>query len=397
METTFLIILCVVGGVWLFQMAYHLLVTDRVRRAVTAERKSADGESAPANGQWPSLSVIISACDVAPELERNLPLILEQDYEGKMEVIVVNDNSTDDTADVLERLKYRYPNLRTSFTGSTVRRISRRKLALTLGIKAAKHDWLVFTDANCTPRDNHWLRSLALAMTDDADAVVAYTSQRPVWGRRENQSKSGAMLRSYNNLRRHVLMLSAAIARHGYTAIGSNMAYRRQLFFDAKGYSRHLNLDRGDDNIFVHENVRPRRLRAVVDASSVMERPTLVAKQWAIECCGHLVTRRYTRCPMQFLADADLVVRAFYIAATIGAAVLFAIDKEWIGLGIIVALWGVRYAVLWLTARPVEKQFGEAHFSPWTPLLETWELFNGIGMRLHRLFTPKSTFLRKQI
>ena len=59
----------------------------------------------------PSLSVVIAAHDSAIELQKNLPLILEQEYDGEFEVVVVDESSTDNTTDVIKLLKSKYPNL----------------------------------------------------------------------------------------------------------------------------------------------------------------------------------------------------------------------------------------------------------------------------------------------
>ena len=94
--------------------------------------------------------MILCARNEADNLRKILPAILEQDY-PQFEVIVINDASTDETEDVLGFMEEKYPHLYHSFTPDSARYISHKKLALTLGIKASKHDWLVFTETNCMP------------------------------------------------------------------------------------------------------------------------------------------------------------------------------------------------------------------------------------------------------
>ena len=110
---------------------------------------------------FPSISIVLAVHDGEEEIERNLPKFLTQDYEGQFEVIVVDESSTDNTAEVLKRLKNNYHNLYTTFIPDSSHYISRRKLALTVGVKAAKHDWIIFTDADCSPADDKWLRAMA--------------------------------------------------------------------------------------------------------------------------------------------------------------------------------------------------------------------------------------------
>ena len=65
--------------------------------------------------QMPGFSIIIPVHNNAMEIERNLPGLLEQEYSGKYEVIVVDESSNDETEDVLKRLKSQYANLYTTF------------------------------------------------------------------------------------------------------------------------------------------------------------------------------------------------------------------------------------------------------------------------------------------
>ena len=123
----------------------------------------------------PPLSIIICARDESDNLLRNLPSILEQDYPN-FEVIVVNDGSTDESEDILKLMSARYPQLYHTFTPDGSRYLSRKKLALTLGIKASKHDWLVFTEANCKPTSNQWLRLMARNFTSKTDIVLGYSN-----------------------------------------------------------------------------------------------------------------------------------------------------------------------------------------------------------------------------
>ena len=110
----------------------------------TAEEEH-DGED---NTTGPRLSVIMTVHDQARELEEHLSVILSQDYAPGYELIVVDESSTDDTEDVLNRMKRNCPHLYTTFIPESSHYLSRRKLALTLGVKAAKNEWLIFTEAD---------------------------------------------------------------------------------------------------------------------------------------------------------------------------------------------------------------------------------------------------------
>ena len=103
--------------------------TARIVRQQETETQTSDSRPKEA------ISVIIATHNQADALRRNLPRLLEQEYE-RFEVIVVNDASTDDTEDVLKTLELKYANLHHTFTPSGARHISHKRLSLTIGIKA---------------------------------------------------------------------------------------------------------------------------------------------------------------------------------------------------------------------------------------------------------------------
>ena len=106
-------------------------------------------------------SVIMAVYEKARELEESLPDFLTQAYEPGYEVIVVDESSTDDTEDVLKLFKQEYPQLYTTFLPKPNLNITRRRLALSIGVKAAKNEWVIFTDINSKPPSSEWLKELA--------------------------------------------------------------------------------------------------------------------------------------------------------------------------------------------------------------------------------------------
>ena len=133
-----------------------------------------------------SFSVIMPVCDQAVELEQNLPACLTQEYELGYEVIVVDENSTDNTEDVLKLLKQDYPHLYSTFLPKPHMQTLRRKNALNIGSKAAKNEWIIIAKINRAPSTNDLLKAINDVFDDYAaitkvvarDARVSYW-----WGR----------------------------------------------------------------------------------------------------------------------------------------------------------------------------------------------------------------------
>ena len=156
-NTNELILLSVAGLLFLIQVIYYLALYNRIRthnKAVRRNKLSFSEVLSP-------LSIVIYAKNETENLRSFLPSVLEQDY-PEFEVIVVNDGPTDESEELLSLLSRDYPHLHRSFTPENSRYISHKKLALTLGIKASKYDWLVFTEANCHPVSKDWLRPIPI-------------------------------------------------------------------------------------------------------------------------------------------------------------------------------------------------------------------------------------------
>ena len=147
------------GFLFFIQSCYQL----GLYRKLYTHSKQAQGE-----GNTPPLSVIIVAKDSASDLRKNLPAILEQDYPD-YEVIVIYDRADkDESEDVLKLLQDKYHHLYYTFIPDSARYISHKKLGVTMGIKASRHEWLVHTEANCLPSSNQWLRKLVSANINTA-------------------------------------------------------------------------------------------------------------------------------------------------------------------------------------------------------------------------------------
>ena len=126
------------------------------------------------NQKQPSISIVMTVHDQAEALEQNLPTFLTVPYEGTYEVIVVDNMSADETPDVLKRMKAEYPNLYSTFLPeSVIVNPSRKRLALSIGAKAAHYDYIVLADIRRVPVNTEWLAGLA-----DGDASLVYTNRK---------------------------------------------------------------------------------------------------------------------------------------------------------------------------------------------------------------------------
>lgn len=227
---------------------------------------------------YPSVSVIVYSEDDAENLEILLPQILEQDYEGQFEVIVVNDGAISSTKDVIARLERRYPNLYMTFTPLESRSLSRKKLAITLGIKAARYEVVLLTLGTSRIESKTWLKSMARHFISGKEIVIGYAT--PLIP--EDAPNPWKRLHSFDEVRTAIEYLSWAIADRPYRGNCYNLAYRRSIFFKNKGFSRTLHLKFGDDDLFINEVANADNTAVELSTASIVEvldqRPQLAHK-----------------------------------------------------------------------------------------------------------------------
>ncbi|GAB2685451.1 glycosyltransferase [Mucilaginibacter koreensis] len=196
----------------------------------------------------PPISVVISARNEAKNLAEFLPHILTQEYPD-FEVVVVNDCSYDESEMVLQEMQKTYPHLKLVTVTEHPRFKTGKKFALTMGIKAAAHEHLLFTDADCAPASNKWIAGMAakFAENEQIQIVLGYSPYL------KERGFINAFTR-FETLKTGMNYLSAALAGNPYMGIGRNLAYTKTLFFSNKGFASHMHILAGDDDLFVNQH-----------------------------------------------------------------------------------------------------------------------------------------------
>lgn len=223
-------------------------------------RKSEAGERSPAT--YEPVTVVICCRDEGDYLERNLPAILGQ--KGvKFEVVVVDDCSTDSTPEVLKRYEKQYPNLKHTFVPKSARYVSHEKLAVTLGIKAAKYEWIVLTRADCVPAGDSWLYEMSCCFAPEKDIVLGYSNfhyDGSLLARRAVYERIFYQLVWYNSARRRAV-----------GGDGCNMAFRRSVFMANNGYASMLDYIYGADDLLVNSLSCRNRTAVCCSAAAIVE------------------------------------------------------------------------------------------------------------------------------
>ena len=350
----------------------------RARRLGTEEGKC---------GNAPSFSVILAVHDNAAELERNLPAILTQDYEAGYEVIVVDEASTDDTVDVLKRLKNRFPSLYVTFVPQSSRYLSRRKLALTIGMKASHNEWVIITDADCRPQSDKWLQTMASHCDDNHDMVLGYTTF----------DRSATLFQRYERAQAACYALHEAQQHTAYRYNGNNIAVRKSTFMAHNGFLGNLKFLRGEYDFIVNEYAQPHRTAIAMspEAHVVQDRPT--RKKWLADHLFYIETRRHLRRSLShrlpFNADT-LLLHTNYVAL-IAAITYSSVTSGWLLLGVSLASLVATLLLRLTIASKGLKHIGE-EMPAWAVLpMELRVAWQNLYFMLRHFFSDKQNFIRK--
>jgi cellulose synthase/poly-beta-1,6-N-acetylglucosamine synthase-like glycosyltransferase len=256
------------------------------------------------------VSIIICARNEAENLSNYLPSVLEQDYPD-YEVIVVNDCSDDNSYDVLGKYLIQYPNLKISTINKDPKFTHNKKFAQFIGIKAAKNDILLFTDADCQPESDKWLEGMASHFDDKTTFVLGYG------GYLHEKGLLNKYIR-YDSFTIAMQYLGMAIRGIPYMGVGRNLAYRRSVFFDNKGFGSHNHIISGDDDLFVNSYATGKNtsieFRQGTHTRSV---PCSGVGEWVKQKKRHLTTAPYYKSRDKLLLLTEPVSRVLFYSTFI--------------------------------------------------------------------------------
>ena len=313
---------------------------------------------------------------------------MEQDY-PRFEVVVVNDSLSDESEDFLKQMENRYSHLYHTFTPDSSRYLSRKKLAITIGIKASKYDWLVFTEADCTPSSKNWLRFLARNFTEDTGIVLGHSGFKKHKGWLALQS-------SFDNLLISMRYLGCALLGSPYTGKGRNMAYRKDLFFQKKGFSSHLNLQRGEDNLFINEIASPSNTRIETDKGAIVRiNPLKNKKDWAEEKLNEATTSRYLKGTQRYWMGGETFSRILFYTFLFACIVSSVLSLQWTILRLSVLVFLVRYAVQIIVFNRTSRDLDERCPILLLPLFDLLQPVYNFKYKMRSTFRKKEEYIRK--
>jgi glycosyltransferase involved in cell wall biosynthesis len=305
----------------------------------------------PDPDRWPPVTVIICARNAATHLRRHLPDFLRQDYPAAT-LLVVDDHSTDETAAVLLEFQQDFSNLRVIRPPLPTR--PGKKDALEAGIRAAGTEFLLFSDADCRPVSDQWIRCLVRHLSHGADLVLGYSpyARQPFGPNRFQRLETIYTAIQY---------FSFALRGAPYMGVGRNLAYRRSLFLRHGGLSAHADLPSGDDDLFINQVAPHSRVAlALIPRSFVLSAPARTWSAYYYQKFRHHTTAVRYRRRHQLALGLLHASHAGHYALALAVA--------WTGGGPLVLLTVIlRWLIVVPTAHRLLRRFDGADLIPYYP------------------------------
>lgn len=208
------------------------------------------------------VSVVICARNEARTLEEVIPVLMGQQHHN-FEVVVVNDRSEDDTWEILQWMKPRFARLRPVNIQADEKFNYGKKIALGVGVRAAKYPNVLLTDADCVPEGPDWISTMAAGFRNGRKVVLGYSPYAVRAG-------LGSLLERYDGATKAMQYMGFAQAGFPYMGVGRNLGYASEIFFGASGPRRHNHLMSGDDDLLINEVARKGNTSVIADPRSFM-------------------------------------------------------------------------------------------------------------------------------
>ncbi len=344
------IIFCILTTVRLFYFSFFF-----ARLAFYKARQKA-------TSQTHAVSVIICARDEAANIVKNLPGALVQDYSTTHEVIVVNDNSFDETKYLLEEIKKEFKQLHVVELTQEAKMIPGKKFPLSIGIKTAKYEIVLLTDADCVPASEHWINSMQAVYDDETEIVLGYGAFH------KKNTLLNALIR-WETFQSGMQYMSYALAGIPYMGVGRNLSYKKAIFFRHKGFSAHNNIPGGDDDLFIKTAATKTNTKINIDKNSfTLSEPAATWQQWKKQKSRHYTTAKYYKPLHKFLLSLYAMSQFLFYPATVASIIFYSWKLS-------IIIWSVQFIWQAIVYGKVLKKLDEKTLFPFFLLLEIWMFF----------------------
>lgn len=321
------------------------------------------------------ISVIVCAKNEEENVAKYIPLLAEQDYPD-FEIVLIDDASSDATLAVFEEFEKQYSNIRLVKVRNNEAFWGNKKYALTLGIKAAKKDYLLFTDADCYPTSKNWITAMSSQFTLHKTIVLGYGGYEKI-----ANSFLNKIIR-FETLLTAMQYFSWAKIGKPYMGVGRNLAYKKEEFFNVNGFISHIQVRSGDDDLFINQASSTANTAISYNTESfTYSKPKTTYKDWFVQKRRHVTTANY------YKTFDKLQLAVFYCSQllfVLFSIILLSFQFQWI---IVLSLVIFRYIYSWIIVGFSAGKLKEKDVVYWFPVLELILIFTQINIFIKNIFS----------
>lgn len=322
-----------------------------------------------------SVSVIVCAKNEEENVKKYVPLLAQQDYPD-FEIVLIDDASSDETLEVFEEFEQQYSNIRLVKVENNEAFWGNKKYALTLGIKAAKKEYLLFTDADCYPSSKDWITAMTSQFTAEKTIVLGYGGYEKV-----ERSFLNKIIR-FETVLTAIQYFSWAKSGLPYMGVGRNLAYKKEEFFNVNGFIDHIQIRSGDDDLFINQAANKTNTTiSYTPESFTYSEPKKSFGEWFTQKRRHISTAEHYKFFDKMQLGLFFLSQLFFFLLVI---ILLSFQFEWIA---VLAILATRYTVVWTVIGCSAGKLKENDLKFWFPVVEIALILTQINIFITNIFS----------
>jgi glycosyltransferase involved in cell wall biosynthesis len=321
------------------------------------------------------ISIIVCAKNEEENVKKFIPLLLEQNY-PEFEIILIDDASSDETLEIFEEFEKQNSNVKLVKVENNEAFWGNKKFALTLGIKAAKHEYLLFTDADCFPTSKDWIKNMSSQFTAKKTIVLGYGAYEKI-----GNSFLNKLIR-FETLITATQYFSWAKIGKPYMGVGRNMAYKREEFFKVRGFMDHMKIRSGDDDLFINQAAnKDNTTICFLPESFTYSTPKTTFKEWFAQKRRHVSTAKHYKNFDRNQLSIFYLTQLLFLLLPI---VLLFFQFQWIAVLSIIIF---RYIFTWIAVGFAAGKLKEKDVMYWFPIIEIFLTFTHLNVFISNAFS----------
>lgn len=309
------------------------------------------------------VSILVYIKDQENNLPAFLPALLNQEH-PKFEIILINNASEDNSLEIIESFAAGNPKIKIVNVINNEAFWGNKKYALTLGIKVASFNQLLFIEPDALPSSPFWALEMSQKFSSSKGVILGHTQIR-----KTPKSFISQLLRYQNTFKSTDLFAWSHFGKpiHGNAR---NQGYKKDLFYKVNGFIREMKIPYGDEYAFIEEIGTKKNTAEAISANSftVMDIPNTFSTWKEMLKTNNLLLKSSKighRIKIRFF---NFIQLSFFILS----AVLLSFLYQW---EVVLALFLFRYLIVYFYNNKLFKIFNNKDLIWTLPFLEIIHIF----------------------